>query len=74
MNWSHQDAGCIYSAHGIQTLVDGYEKWLYKLDGEMDFRIQALQKKVYMRQLLGFESHDHPNYVYEFGKALYSLK
>lgn len=44
------------------------------MDVKNVFLNSYLQKKVYVKQLLGFENHDHPEYVYKLDKALHRLK
>nr|GEW94072.1 retrovirus-related Pol polyprotein from transposon TNT 1-94 [Tanacetum cinerariifolium] len=47
---------------------------VYQIDVKSAFLNGKLKEKVYVKQPLGFESSEFPNYVYKLDKALYGLK
>jgi hypothetical protein len=51
-------------------------KWfkLHQMDVKSAFLNDVLEKEVYVRQPLGFESAKYPHRVYKLRKALYGLK
>nr|GFA58532.1 putative RNA-directed DNA polymerase [Tanacetum cinerariifolium] len=47
---------------------------LWQMDVENVFLHRELDREIYMNQLTGFQSRDHPEYVCKLQKALYGLK
>jgi hypothetical protein len=44
------------------------------MDVKSDFLNDPIKEEVYVEQLSGFESEEHPNHVYKLHKMLYGLK
>ena len=47
---------------------------IYQMDVKITFLNGDLKEEVYVKQSLGFEDVERPNYVFKLNKALYSLK
>ena len=47
---------------------------LFQMDVKSAFLNGVIKEEVNIEQPLGFEDCDHPDWVYQFHKALYSLK
>lgn len=47
---------------------------LYQICVKRAFLNSYLQEEAYIKQPLGFEDNEHPNYVYKLDKVLYGLK
>jgi hypothetical protein len=47
---------------------------LFQMDVKSAFLNGLISEKVYVKQPLGFESHEFPNHVFKLTKALYGLK
>jgi hypothetical protein len=65
-------ANYIYLAYFFPFIKDGWK--IYQMNVKSVFQNRFLEKKVYIKQFLGYEVKGHEDMVLKLNKALYGLK